>query len=106
MEGPMVDVHYALNDAQLCHNTFDKEVVVIHFPTGTYFSLRESAAQIWQALERSPTSAEMLTAMFDRPPADALAQVEDFLRKLGEKGLVVEVATAEQAPPPANCLPF
>src|SRR5262245_55897462 len=64
-EAHMPSPPFAVNDADVSHNAFGDEVIVIHFTTGEYFSLRGTAAAIWHALATAPASAETLLGLFD-----------------------------------------
>lgn len=89
---------YRINDPDLTHNDFDGEVVIVHFGTGSYYSLRDSAAAIWAALRQGPASAEELAALCDAPPPDAGERISAFLASLEVAGLVA----AADGPAPAD----
>lgn len=96
---------YALNERDLSHNTFGDEVIVIHLPSGVYFSLHTAAAVIWQQLQAGPTTAEALAGLFQDPPPDVVAHVQSFLEQLQAQSLVVP-AQAAAAPAIIAKTPF
>ncbi len=71
----------------ITHQTVDGEVVAIHFGNGTYYSMRESAAVIWEALAAGQPS-EKIREAFANPPDEATGQIEAFLARLQEAQLI------------------
>ncbi len=91
---------------RVLHDAIDGEVIVIDLTTGTYYSLRGSAAEMWGVLQRSPGAtrddlAEALLAGYETNGHE-LDAVASFLDKLHEEGLVnvVEGTQATVAPAP------
>lgn len=91
-----MDAHtpFVVDDAQVAHNDFGDELVVIHFATGNYYSLRDSAAVLWKHLAQAPASAATLTSLYARPPAEAQQQIAEFLRDLAARNLIVAATGA------------
>ena len=87
-----VGKRYAINEAQISHKDFGDEVVVIHFETGNYYSLRATGATLWKRLTPAPASAVTLLAAFADPPAEAASQIGEFLASLHARGLIVDAA--------------
>jgi hypothetical protein len=87
------DARLTLQAPHVIHEAIDGEVVVINLATGTYYSLRGSAAEAWELIQR-PDGVVLgqlvatLAARFDAPPSDLRAALEPFLADLGEEGLV------------------
>lgn len=81
------------------------EVVAIHLGTGIYYSLRDTAAVLWRAMEEPVTAqslADLLTTSFDVTAEMAGRDVEAFLQKLLAEELVVQAeAPAPALPAPA-----
>jgi PqqD family protein of HPr-rel-A system len=69
----------------------DDETVLMHLETGEFFSLTDSAAAIWNALDKASSRAELmklLTAEYDLPAAELEEDVDAFLTQLAEAGLI------------------
>lgn len=82
-----------INAGQLSAETFETEIVVIHFLRGTYFSLRGAAMALWQWLAAGSdeaTLAELLAARYGLDPERARAEVAGAVARLREHELVVE----------------
>ena len=91
---------------QVLHDSIDGEVIVIDLRTGTYFSLRDSAAELWglvqQAPGASPTElAEALSSRYETNGHDVEPAVAGFLGRLHDEGLV----TVLEGDPPAFVAP-
>ncbi len=76
------------------HELIDGEVVVIHFPTGNYFSLTGTAAEIWRQLEQ-PTRTDSLCSLFAEGSDDA--KIQEFVSALHNEGLLIAMETGEPA---------
>ena len=90
---------YRHNTTSVSHQTIDDEVIVIHFETGHYFSLKGTAAELWHALE-APADAASLARMFRDADDAVCAAVDAFLDELAGDGLVERVAQAPAAREP------
>lgn len=93
-----VEVH-----PQVLHETIDGEVIVIDLTTGTYFSLRDSAAHVWDVVHRSPGVASQdvasaLAAYYDESATAIASAVGSFLDQLETEGLVRAVDGAAEQP--------
>ena len=98
-----LEKHYSIDEQRISHNDFGDEIVVIHFETGNYYSLRGSAATLWKGLCRGGASASTLHSAFADPPADAATQIAGFLSDLQARGVIVEAAAeSAESPPPMN----
>ncbi len=85
------DAAFEMNEPTVISETIDGEVVVINLASGTYYSLKNSAAAIWSGIEQTARLsyiADMLRANFDVGVAEAEAAVLDLVTKLHEEGLV------------------
>jgi hypothetical protein len=99
-------MRYRINAPKVIAETFDDEVIVVNFDDGSYYSLGETAREVWLGIEEQATAAEiagLLAARFEVPdPAEPLRAVEAFLTRLAEEGLIVGLpgdGAAEGAPP-------
>jgi hypothetical protein len=90
-------IFYEANAAAVAHETFDEETVLINFERGTYFSLRQSAPQIW-SLVQVPASIDAILASlaecYDALPADAPAAITGMLETLHDEGCILKRAAA------------
>jgi hypothetical protein len=79
---------------RIAHEQINGEVVILQFDTGTYFSMRESAAALWELLAHAG-STQTLLAWAGEAGADPAA-VEAFLGEIAGAGLT----RTEPASPP------
>jgi hypothetical protein len=91
------------NAPAVVSETIDGEVIVIHLERGSYFSLRGSAAELWELVEKGcdpDAVAEALAGRYSASPSETVvAAAERFLEELREEGLVVESSDAPAAVP-------
>jgi hypothetical protein len=97
-----LEKRYSIDEKRISHNDFDDEIVVIHFETGSYYSLRQSAATIWKCLCQGPASSMSLQTAFTDPSADAVTQIAEFLADLEARGVIVEAAAGGEEASPAS----
>ena len=82
-----------VNAPQVIHETIDGEVIVINLTTGSYYSLKGSAATAWGLIEAPDgvETAELLDALaarFDTTVSDVERAFGPFLAELSAEGLV------------------
>ena len=80
----------------IIHETIDGEVIVIDLATGSYYSLRGSAADAWQLISRfaglTPSKlVGSLASHFGKPREDIDPDVSHFLRRMLEESLLTTV---------------
>jgi hypothetical protein len=88
---------WRINHESVSHDLMNAEVIAIHLGTGVYYSLRGTAAVIWQSLATPVDSAGIVQAMvtgFAVEPGRAASEVATFLQRLREEDLIVEDAFA------------
>jgi hypothetical protein len=88
--------------------TIQGETVVIHLDTGCYYSLRGSAAALWDLLaagHAEPELAALLTGRFDADPDTVLAAARGFRDRLLAEQLLAPRAPDEAAAPAAAGMP-
>jgi hypothetical protein len=93
--------HYVANLANVAHEAFDEETVLINFEYGTYFSLRGSATAIWQMLQTQAALDDLLgalTAAHGGLPDDAPPAVAAMLEQLCAEGCLLRTDAAAAAP--------
>ena len=69
----------------------DDEVVVMRLDNGDFFSLAGTAAATWRLIDGTRNRAALVTALtteFDGDEAEIAADVDEFLVKLREMGLL------------------
>jgi hypothetical protein len=49
-------MHYRINTPKIIHQVFDTEVVIVNLETGTYYSVRGSGIDLWQAIDAGVSS--------------------------------------------------
>lgn len=87
-------VRYRVNRPRVIAQEIDGEVVAIHLETGNYYSLLESGATAWEALESSAdldTVVGRLTQRYEGAPEEMAEPVGAFLEQLQAEGLIVPV---------------
>lgn len=85
-------VAYKILDAQISHNRFDDEIIAVNLATGSYFSFHNTAAELWSLLENGPATSDSLSAAFADAPASASQEIEIFLARLRDEGLLIQSA--------------
>lgn len=81
-----------INWQRIVHETIDDEVIIIDLETGTYFSLTQSAADLWPALVRGSTKAGLmatLTGVYDAPASEIETSVAAFLDELKAESIII-----------------
>ena len=89
-----------VNAPQVIHEAIDGEVIVINLGTGTYYSLKGSAAEIWQLIQEPGGAsdgevADALAARYEAARPTLEDWLERFLAELTEEGLVSRAEAAD-----------
>lgn len=96
---------YHVNTSRVMHETIDDETIIVDLTTGTYFSLRGTAAAIWGQLADGGIAAEELEgvvrARYEAPEGEIETTLRDFLGELEKEQLVVVSANGNGATAPA-----
>ncbi|MBW3096819.1 PqqD family protein [Pseudohoeflea coraliihabitans] len=88
---------FALASDNIVSESFDGEFVVVDLTFGKYFSFSDSGNVIWQAVSSGLSAAELLGVDQSKNPLLAVSEVEAFVLRLLEAGLIVERADTEGA---------
>ncbi len=72
---------YVANKQSVVFESFDDESVLINFNTGTYFSLRGTAPDVWRLLE-SPITIDGIARRIGAEQLENLVAVEAMIRTL------------------------
>ncbi len=76
-------------NSKVVSDKFDDEIVVVNLDSGVYFSLKETALDIWLCLEKSYTTSSIKKS-FDNLTASDEEQIENFLNFLVDEKLIIE----------------
>ena len=108
---------YRVNEPDVIHQLFDREVVVVDLRNGSYYSLSESGGAAWLAFGSGGALvgdvARLLTAVYTIPPDVAARDLQAFIDELTTRDLIgtcppgtlsaatatVATATAAYSPP-------
>lgn len=93
---------YTVNTGQVISEIIDGEAVMINLTTGNYYSLNESGAAAWNAIEAGATVGdlvELLAARYEGDRAEIQSAVERLIDELAREELIVG-SEANGAPPP------
>lgn len=86
------DTSYRVSTERFAHETVDGEVIVIDMDEGNYFSMRGSAARIWQLVEQGYTAASIVSALEgsrgDVARQEIVTGVDALLGRLTEEGIL------------------
>lgn len=102
---------WTINRESVSWDCLEGEVVAIHLGTGIYYSLRGTAATVWQVLAApvaAPAIVAAVTAVHAAGAEAAGPAVGLFLERLRDEQLIVETAVAGEAPaaPAAPLQPY
>lgn len=98
------DARYAVRAEEVAARRFDDEVVVVHLGTCTYYSASGSGAEAWTGIEAGRPVGEVAAAIAELYGVDTTRAVEDvqrFVARLLEEGLVTPVSEARGPDEPA-----
>lgn len=83
--------HFAPNPGRIAHQSIDGEVIAIDFESGAYFSMRNTAAEIWSMLCAGRSLEDIVATYQTENPycADRVAdEVRAFVEQLVEGRLL------------------
>ena len=83
--------HFKVSHAQIVQETFDDEVVVVNLGAGTYYSLGNSGADIWNSALNGDNVEQIIVTLVSRydAPRDAIENATlAFLQQLQEEELL------------------
>lgn len=94
---------FRVNSPTVVSEVFDDEIVIIHLDSGTYYSLSQSGAEIWQLLQSGATLSEItakLAVIYALRPAEIESTVQQFVAELAQEQLLIPHNTATKLPQP------
>lgn len=84
---------YRVNEPDVIHQLFDREVVVVDLRNGSYYSLSESGGTAWLAFGSSGAAvddiARLFTTHYTIPPDVAARDLQSFMAELTARDLIV-----------------
>lgn len=101
-------MHYRLNHSDVIQETVDGEAIVIHTPSGVYYSLEGTAEHLWNALLAGHTPADIAGAYpVDEHISSAavITAIEQFAQQLQQEKLLLPSdppAEAGDVPPASH----
>jgi coenzyme PQQ synthesis protein D (PqqD) len=87
----MPDSAFEVNEPTVISETIDRETVIIHLNSGSYYSLKHSGAMIWAGIEESARIndiAAMVRASFEANGCDVEREVLALVGRLIEEDLI------------------
>lgn len=94
---------YHVNTPRVTHEAIDGEIIIIDLVTGAYFSLRDTAAEVWAHVADDGTTEEALTQAFalryEAAEDEIGSTLGDFLLQLEQEQLVVASPNGDGAEP-------
>jgi hypothetical protein len=86
-----------ISQPRVSHQCIDGEVVVINLENGSYYSLLDLAARLWELIDAGWSRAELLDLVSATYPGEtALAASTAFLDELVREGLVHDAPAIEK----------
>jgi hypothetical protein len=76
------------------HETIEGEVILIDLDTGTYYSLRDTGAVVWQGIQDGAETSQIvdtLTSSYEGASDEIVSAVADLLEELTGEGLIEPV---------------
>jgi hypothetical protein len=83
---------FKVNMPGVIHQLLDGEVIVVNLDTGTYYSLADTAAEIWGSVDGGASVDQAVAELLERydGPRDVVgAAVVRFVHELEEEALIV-----------------
>jgi len=89
---------YRINSPGVVHETFDDEVVIIDFDSGSYYSLDASGTVVWNLLQGGATVPGIVSEMarrFEGEQAEIAQAVKELVVELEQENLIVPDGVGE-----------
>jgi hypothetical protein len=96
----MTTTTFRINSPTIVQETIDGEVVIVNLAQGAYYSLLDTATDIWSAIEQGlPQSAivSKLLQRYDIQPEAAETAVDNFLQQLLAEEIIVPETNSNPA---------
>jgi hypothetical protein len=85
------DTGFRINALPFAHQTIDGEVVIVNVENGTYYSLRDTGAEVWALLEGGASVRDVVRELGRRyrgEDGEIAAGIERLLDDLQREGIV------------------
>ena len=95
---------FTLKNSNIVAEVFGDEVVIVNLDSGIYYSLRNTAAQIWIRLQNQYSPDEILNdlnIMYSQNENGIQKDLENFITRLRTEELITETAENNHQPLPA-----
>lgn len=95
----MENLRYSIYDNNIISDVFGEEVVLVNLESGVYYSLRESAAQMWIRIIEQYSTTEILTDLnqiYQVGEHDVASDINIFVAQLLEKKIIKIVTGSEK----------
>jgi hypothetical protein len=105
-------MHYRINTPQIVFESIDDETIIIDFESGTYYSVRDGANQIWKWLNEGKSVDQIVDQTLSRyngNQSEIESLARQFISNLAQEGLIVEAEARElhpQEPTTEGSTPF
>jgi hypothetical protein len=97
---------YRVNEPDVIHQVFDREVVIVDLRNGSYYSLSESGGAAWLAFGTNGALvddvARLLTTLYTVPPDVAARDLQAFIAELTTRDLIIACPSGHGAVDAAN----
>ena len=83
--------YFHVKTPDVVHETIDGETVIVNLESGAYYSLRDSAVEVWNTIERGANANELqdvLLSRYEGSQDEIHNALTDLLLHLQEEGLV------------------
>lgn len=101
-------MRYGVNHPKVINETIDGEAIMINLETGSYYSLDSIGGEVWELVEQSRTTDDIvavLTGRYEAPDGMIRQAVEDLLGRLHQEQLVALDDQTGSARPLAELAP-
>ncbi|MFN8443098.1 MAG: PqqD family protein [Caldilineaceae bacterium] len=96
---------FRINQPNVVFEVFNDETVIINLESGTYYSLDQSGAEVWQLLQQGANCPEIvarIAATYVLNSKEIEDPVEKFLAELVQEKLIVPNGIGAHSQPPAS----
>ena len=92
--------HIIANKPNVVSEQFEDEVILVSLVNGNYYSLRNTAAEMWSAIERGVDTTDIVQAYTAKYglSSEQVSSIDEFVAQLHEHVLVKPVLPSEVSP--------
>lgn len=84
--------YYRINSPNVIHDIIDDEAVIVNLEVGSYYSIENTGAMIWQSLSNGLSDGEIAQAIsenYEVAPQESKRVVDQFIGELQNENLIV-----------------